>query len=72
MGGGWRDIDMDKVNEIVRLSASDLVNHLACRHLTELNHEVAVGLRVAPNIGTLHWTCCGRGVWHTNRPTFSI
>ena len=40
---------MDKVNEIIRLSASDLVNHLACRHLTELNHEVAVGLRVAPS-----------------------
>ena len=42
---------MDKVSEIIRLSASDLVNHLACRRLTELNHEVAVGLRPAPE----HW-----------------
>ena len=39
---------MDKVNEMIRLSAGDLVNHLACRRLTELNHEVAVGLRSAP------------------------
>ena len=42
---------MDKVSEIIRLSASDLVNHLACRRLTELNHEVEVGLRAAPE----HW-----------------
>ena len=39
---------MGKVSEVIRLSASDLVNHLACRRLTELNHEVAVGLRAAP------------------------
>ena len=39
---------MDKVNGTIQLSASDLANHLACRHLTELNHEVAVGLRPAP------------------------
>ena len=39
---------MDKVNGLIRLSASDLVNHLACPHLTELNHEVAAGLRAAP------------------------
>ena len=42
---------MEKVSQIIQLSASDLVNHLACRRLTELNHEVAVGLRVAPE----HW-----------------
>ena len=42
---------MEKASEIIQLSASDLVNHLACRRLTELNHEVAVGLRVAPE----HW-----------------
>ena len=39
---------MDKVTGTIQLSASDLVNHLACHHLTELNHEVAVGLRPAP------------------------
>ena len=39
---------MDKVEETIRLSASDLVNHLACTHLTELNHEVAADLRTAP------------------------
>ena len=42
---------MDKVSGIIRLSASDLVNHLTCRRLTELNHEVAAGLRAAPH----HW-----------------
>ena len=42
---------MDKVIGTIRLSASDLVNHLACRRLTELNHEVAVGSRAAPD----HW-----------------
>ena len=41
---------MDKVNEMIRLSAGDLVNHLACRRLTELNHEVAVGSRAAPGV----------------------
>ena len=39
---------MDQVNGLIRLSASDLVNHLACPHLTELNHEVAAGLHAAP------------------------
>ena len=32
-----------------RLVANDLVNHLACRRLTELNNEVASGLRSAPS-----------------------
>ena len=41
---------MDKVGEIIRLSASDLVNHLACRRLTELNHEVAGGLHAASRV----------------------
>ena len=42
---------MDDVTGTIRLSASDLVNHLACRRLTELNHEVALGTRAAPD----HW-----------------
>jgi predicted RecB family nuclease len=32
----------------IRLSASDLSNHLACRHLTVLDFDVAVGVRPAP------------------------
>ena len=36
------------MREIIGLSASDLVNHLACWRLTELNHKVAAGLRAAP------------------------
>ncbi|MCE2405727.1 MAG: TM0106 family RecB-like putative nuclease [Dehalococcoidia bacterium] len=40
---------MHSVQGRLQLSASDLVNHLACRHLTELNAEVAVGARAAPN-----------------------
>jgi predicted RecB family nuclease len=33
----------------VRLSASDLSNHLACRHLTTLDLQVAQGLRTEPD-----------------------
>ncbi len=40
---------MHSVDGTLQLSASDLVNHLACRHLTELNAEVAVGARAAPS-----------------------
>ena len=40
---------MHSVDGKLQLSASDLVNHLACRHLTELNSEVAVGERSAPS-----------------------
>ena len=40
---------MHSVDGRLHLSASDLVNHLACRHLTELNAEVAVGERGAPS-----------------------
>ena len=39
---------METVDGQIQFSANDLVNHLACRRLTELNHEVASGLRVAP------------------------
>ena len=39
---------MEIVDGGIQFSANDLVNHLACRRLTELNHEVAGGLRVAP------------------------
>ena len=40
---------MHNVDGTLRLSAGDLVNHLACRHLTELNSEVAAGTRAVPN-----------------------
>src|SRR5258705_4000667 len=33
----------------IRLSASDLSNHLACRHLTTLELQVARGARTAPD-----------------------
>src|SRR5260370_24912380 len=33
----------------IRLSASDLSNHLACRHLTMLELQVARGQRTAPD-----------------------
>ena len=39
---------MDTVHGTIRFSASDLVNHLACRHLTALNLGVARGERAAP------------------------
>ena len=40
---------MHSVDGRLQLSASDLVNHLACRRLTELNAEVAAGERAAPS-----------------------
>jgi hypothetical protein len=39
---------MKKSVTSVRLSASDLSNHLACRHLTVLDLDVATGGRSAP------------------------
>lgn len=36
--------------QLVRLSATDLSNHLACRHLTTLDLQVARGERPAPKI----------------------
>ena len=39
---------MEIVDGGIQFSANDLVNHLACRRLTELNHEVASGIRGAP------------------------
>ena len=39
---------MNNVNGVVQFSAGDLVGHLACRHLTSLNLEVARRQRAAP------------------------
>jgi predicted RecB family nuclease len=39
------------INNIFKLSATDLSNHLACHHLTELNRKVALGELKRP-----HWT----------------
>jgi predicted RecB family nuclease len=39
---------MKKSGTSIRLSASDLSNHLACRHLTALDINVAMGSRTAP------------------------
>ena len=39
---------MHYVDGDIQLSASDLVNHLACRRLTGLNWEVTAGVRSAP------------------------
>ena len=41
---------MHSVDGQFQLSASDLVNHLVCRHLTDLNAEVASGTRAAPSL----------------------
>ena len=39
---------MHTVDGVIQLSASDLVNHLGCRHLTELNVETAKGVLTVP------------------------
>jgi hypothetical protein len=38
--------------EQIRLSATDLGNHLACRHLTVLDLQVARGTRPAPGFSS--------------------
>src|SRR5690242_16739279 len=40
---------MKIIGQQIRPSASDLSNHLACRHLTTLNLQVARGERTAPD-----------------------
>jgi predicted RecB family nuclease len=39
---------MHKDGEALRLAATDIANHLACRHLTQLDRAVAEGRRSAP------------------------
>ena len=39
---------MKKLNEQIRLAATDLSNHLACRHVTTLDLEEVLGLREEP------------------------
>src|SRR5258708_7650607 len=39
---------MKAENGVIRLSAIDLTNHLACRHLTEIDLAVARGEREGP------------------------
>ena len=50
---------MRYVDGNIHLSASDLVNHLACRRLTGLNREVAAGVRSAPG----HWDPALQLLW---------
>ena len=59
---------MDTIDGQIQFSANDLVNHLACRRLTELNNEVASGLGSAPAAGTPRWRYCESAVWLTNGP----
>jgi predicted RecB family nuclease len=40
---------MRQQSDLIRLAATDLSNHLACRHLTSLDLSVAQGLRTAPD-----------------------
>ncbi len=40
---------MKTVGQQIRLAGSDLSNHLACRHLTALDLQVARGERAAPD-----------------------
>jgi predicted RecB family nuclease len=50
-----------------RLSASDLSNHLACRHLTSLDFAVAIGARPAPKWHSPDlWVLQKRGLEHEN------
>ena len=56
---------MKVVHEYVRLSASDLSNHLACKHLTQLDLAVARGNRPAPSWRSPDlWVLQERGAAH--------
>lgn len=49
----------------IRLSASDLSNHLACNHLTSVDLAVAVGERAAPDWNSPDaWVLQQRGMEH--------
>jgi uncharacterized protein len=51
----------------IRLSASDLSNHLVCRHLTALDLEVATGARTAATWNSPDaWVLQQRGMEHEN------
>src|SRR5713226_1167162 len=51
--------------EHIRLSASDLSNHLACHHVTTLDIAVAVGERAAPDWNSPDtWVLQQRGMEH--------
>ena len=51
----------------IRLSASDLSNHLACRHLTALDLAVVAGQRPAPTWNSPDaWVLQQRGIAHEN------
>ena len=56
---------MKAASGLFRLSASDLSNHLACRHLTSLDFGVAVGARPAPKWRSPDlWVLQKRGLEH--------
>jgi predicted RecB family nuclease len=46
--GSIRAVKMKNLSEQIRLTATDVSNHLACRHLTTLDLEVAQGKRAEP------------------------
>src|SRR5215472_18116080 len=46
---GWKRQQMKLAAGQIRLAATDLGNHLACRHLTTLDLAVAEGQRAAPD-----------------------
>ena len=51
----------------IRLSASDLSNHLVCRHLTALDLDVATGARAAATWNSPDaWVLQQRGMEHEN------
>ncbi len=52
---------MKFTNTNVTLSATDLANHLSCKHLTELNRSLAKGT-IAPQFALSEWFWCEWGI----------
>jgi uncharacterized protein len=54
-----------RLKDLIRLSASDLSNHLACNHLTSLDISVARGAKIAPEWKSPDlWVMQERGIAH--------
>ena len=62
---------MRLVDELLRLSATDLANHLGCLHLSQLNRAAAEGRAQRPKWNDPIGICCASAASSTRRRTSS-
>ena len=63
---------MKAISGSIRLSASDLSNHLACHHLTSLDLAVSLWARPAPAWRSPDARCSRSAAWHMKTPILRI